>query len=125
MDLLINAGGVYCVVLIVFHVLFWKIFRWDKELRKLNHLNRAIMQVLNISLTFVFAIIAYVSFVHASDLLSTTIGRTFLGAIALLWLFRAIQQIVFFKLEHWVSWAFLVFFLAGAVIYGIPFAYHT
>jgi len=120
MDALIKAGGVYCTALVVFHILFWKIFHWDRELPKLNRLNRAIMQVLNISLTFVFLIIAYVSFVHTSELLATPLGHTLLGAIALFWLFRAVQQIVFFKLEHWVSWVFLVFFLGGAAIYGLP-----
>lgn len=125
MIVLIKVGGAYCVALIVFHAFFWKIFNWAEELKKLNDLNRAIMQVLNISLTFLFAIIAYISFRHADELLTTALGHTLLGAIAMLWLFRAAQQVVFFKLKHWVSWAFLLFFLAGGAIYGIPFVYHT
>ncbi len=123
METLVRIGGVYCVALILFHLSFWKIFAWAEQLPRLSKLNQAIMQVLNLSLAFVFGILAYLSFAHADELLNTALGRVFLGAFALFWLFRSVLQIVFFKLEHWGSWAFLAFFLGGAVIYGLPVVY--
>ena len=120
MEILIKAGGVYCVVLVIFHLFFRKIFNWDGELIKLNRLNRALIPVLNLSLTFAFIVFAYVSFVHTEELLTTPLGRSLLLLISLFWLFRAIQQIVFFKLEHRLSWAFFVYFLTGSVLYGLP-----
>lgn len=123
MELLMYVGGVYCVALILFHLLFPKIFAWGEQLPRLNTLNRAIMQVLNLSLTFVFGILAYLSFAHADELLHTQMGRVVLGALALFWLFRSVLQVVFFKLDHWGSWAFLAFFFSGALIYGVPVVY--
>lgn len=120
MEWVIKAGGVYCIMLIIFHLLFWNIFHWNTELPKLNSLNRSIMQVLNISLTFVFAIFAYVSLTHSDALLTTPLGRALLVLIALFWFLRAVQQIIFFKLQHRLSWGFLFFFLLGAVIYAVP-----
>jgi len=120
MELLIKAGGIYCLLLVMFHLLFWKLFNWSKELPRLSPLNQAIMQVLNLSLTLVFVIFAYISLFHTEALLVSALGRALLGLMALFWLFRGIQQIVFFKLEHWLSWVFLVFFLSGTVIYSIP-----
>ena len=123
MERLLYVGGVYCIALILFHLSFWKIFAWAEQLPRLNRLNQAIMQVLNLSLTFVFGILAYLSFAHADALLNTELGRVFLGAFALFWLFRSVLQVVFFKLEHWGSWAFLAWFLIGALIYGVPVIY--
>jgi hypothetical protein len=83
------------------------------------------MQVLNLSLTFAFAIFGYVSLVHTTELLVTPLGRSLLVLIVLFWLARAVEQVVFFKLKHWGSIAFLFVFLTGASLYGIPAAYAT
>lgn len=120
MEVLVNVGGVYCIALVVFHLLFWRIFKWPEELPRLSSLNQAIMQVLNLSLTFVFVIFANLSIFHADELLHTGLGRSILGLISIFWLLRATQQVVFFRLKHWISWAFLVWFIIGALIYGVP-----
>jgi len=100
METLIIAGGFYNIGLVVFHLLFWRIFNWDSDLRDVSALNSAIMQVLNISLILVFAIFSYVSLVYTTELLTSDLGRTLLILMALFWLARSIQQIVFFKLHH-------------------------
>jgi hypothetical protein len=123
MDTLIKTGGFYCIALIIFHLLFWKIFNWREELPRLNRLNRATLQVLNLSITFVFLLFAYLSLVHTNELLTTPLGRSLCGLIAAFWLFRAAQQIVFYQLKHWVSWSFLGLFLLGAALYGMPVFY--
>lgn len=78
------------------------------------------MQVLNISITIIFLIFSYVSFVHTEELIQTPLGNTLLILLAAFWLARAVQQVVFFKLARWGSWAFMIFFLFGALLYGIP-----
>jgi len=100
MEILIKAGGVYTIGLVVFHLMFWRIFDWDRELRKLSFINRATMQVLNISLMLVFVIFSYISLVHSIALLTSSLGQALLMLMTLFWLARAIQQILFFKLHH-------------------------
>ncbi len=119
-EIFIIAGGVYSVVLIIFHVLFWKIFKWPETLGTLNNLNKATIQVLNISITFIFFIFAYVSFVHTHELLNTQLGNSLLVLISCLWLFRAVQQVFFYKLKHKASVGLTIFFLIGAFLYGMP-----
>ena len=119
-EILIIAGGVYTVALIIFHVLFWRIFKWPETLRSLSYINKATMQVLNISITFVFFIFAYISFVHTHELLNTQLGKSLLVLISCLWLFRAAQQIVFYKLKYKASAGLTFFFLIGALLYGVP-----
>ncbi len=54
MELLIKLGGIYYIILIVFHLLFWRIFNWQEDLRSVSFINRSTMQVMNIFLIFVF-----------------------------------------------------------------------
>ena len=123
METFIIAGGFYTIGLIVFHLLFWRIFDWEQDLKRISILNRATMQVLNISLTFCFIIFSYISLVHTAELLTSSLGHSLLLLIALFWLARAIQQIVFYRLRHWASWAFLLLFLSGSLLYAIPALY--
>ncbi|NQT62328.1 MAG: hypothetical protein HQ556_05155 [Candidatus Marinimicrobia bacterium] len=125
MEVLIKLGGIYNIVLVIFHLLFWRIFDWKNDLRNLSFLNRAIMQVLNLSLSFVFIIFSYISLAHTNELLSTALGHSLLILMTLFWVARSIEQIVFFKLKHWGSVAFLAFFLVGAVLYAIPAIFYT
>ncbi len=119
-EVLVVLGGVYTVLLIIFHVLFWRIFKWPETLMSLSVVNRSTMQVLNISITFIFFIFAYVSFAHTDELLNTRLGHSLLSLIACLWLFRAVQQVIFYKLKDRASLALTFCFLLGAVLYGIP-----
>jgi hypothetical protein len=119
-ETLIIAGGVYSIVLIIFHVMFWRIFKWPESLNSLNHINKATIQVLNISITFIFFIFAYISLAHTHELLTTQLGKSLLVLISALWLFRAAQQVVFYKLKHKASVGLTFFFLIGAFLYGIP-----
>ncbi len=117
---LIIAGGVYNLALIVFHLMFWRIFNWPETIATLNHVNKAMIQVLNLSITFIFFIFSYISFFHTQELLNTSLGNSLLLLMSALWLFRAGQQILFYKLKHKVSLAFTFFFIIGAVLYGVP-----
>ncbi len=117
---LIIAGGIYHSVLIIFHLLFWRLFNWTKSLKQLNVVNQATMQVLNISITFIFFIFSYISFFHTQELLNTELGNSLLVLISILWLFRAVQQIIFYTLKHKSSIALAFYFLIGAGLYGIP-----
>ena len=124
METLIKAGGFYNIILVIFHLFFWRIFNWEQDLRSVSSLNRSIMPVVNLSLTFVFVIFAYISLVHSTELLTSPLGNSLLILIALFWLIRSLLQVIFFKLDHWLSSAFLCYFLAGAALYGIPATYN-
>ena len=122
MESLIRIGGIYNIGLILFHLSFWRIFSWNEELDRVSFLNRAVMQVLNISLMFAFAIFAYISLVHTNELIHSPLGNSLLVLMALFWLARSVQQIVFYKLRHWLSWLFLLLFMTGFLLYAIPAA---
>ena len=118
-DVLLLIGAIYNLAFIVFHLLFWRIFDWRNDLVSLTATNRAIMQVLNLSLSFAFIIFGTLSFLFPQQMVETELGRALTGMIAAFWLLRAFEQIVFFKLKHWLSQLFTLVFLVGAGLYGL------
>ena len=115
--ILLKIGGCYNLAFAAFHLFFWRIFDWKRDLASLSFLNRAIMQVLNLCLTFVFVAFGYLSLAHGGEMLGSPLGRALIFLIGLFWLLRALQQAIFFRLRKPLSWAFLFVFLAGAGVY--------
>jgi len=116
----IYLGGIFNLVFAVFHLSFWRIFNWQKDLKDIRFVNRAIMQILNLCLTFVFFIFAYLSFSFTFDLLITRLGHSILISISLFWFMRAFMQIAFFGLKNKLSTILFVLFLCGGFIYMYP-----
>ena len=119
MKTLIYIGGVYCLVFAIFHLAFWKLFDWKNELPKLKPVNRGVMQVLNLRLTYVFLVVAFISFFFADDLISTKLGNVILGAVSIFALMRAIEQPIFWKFDK-ISAVFFLILLIGAGIFAVP-----
>jgi hypothetical protein len=119
MKTLIYIGGVYCLAFAVFHLAFWKLFDWKNELPKLKSVNRGVMQVLNIRLTYVFFVVAFLSFFFADELINTKLGNVILGSISIFALMRAIEQLIFWRIEKF-GIAFFFVLLIGAGIFAAP-----
>ena len=113
-------GGVFNIAFAVFQVLFWRLFDWKRDLAFLSFINRQVMQILNLCLTFAFLIFAYVSLAHTAELLGTDLGRALLLLISVFWFLRAAEQVIYFHLKHALSVAFFASFLVGRSLYGYP-----
>ena len=111
------VGGLFNLAFFIFHLFFWKIFKWREDLHKLLPINRAVMQVLNICLMFVFLIFAYVSLFYIDEMRTTSLGLSLILLIAIFWGLRAIMQLIFFSRTRLMSYVFFVIFAAGCLIY--------
>ncbi|MDH3528685.1 MAG: hypothetical protein OEQ28_03900 [Acidobacteriota bacterium] len=120
MKILLVMGGFFTLAFFVFHALFWKLFNWNEDLKTLSPLNRGVMQILNLCLMVVFLVFGLLSIFHPDEMLSTALGAGLLSGIAGLWFFRAILQIVFFKLKSRISIMFFWLFLLGGLLYAVP-----
>lgn len=118
--ILITIGGIFNLTFAIFHLFFWKLFDWRNDLKSLSSINQNVMQILNLCLTFVFLVFAYISLFHTDELLSTALGTTLLALIAIFWFLRALEQIYFFGLKTLVSTLFFVAFLLGTALYALP-----
>jgi hypothetical protein len=117
---LILAGGIFNIGFAVFHLLFWKVFHWKEDLAFLTSVNRSIMQILNLCLILLFLVMAYVSFFHTQEMLSTPLGNTLLAAFSLFWLLRMVEQIAFFRTRQTASLIITLVFFGGCCLYALP-----
>jgi hypothetical protein len=92
---LVIAGGVINLLFVIFHLLFWELFKWPASLSGLDKRQAAIMQVLNIHLTIALALFALVSLVFPRELLTVPLGRCITIFIAGFWFLRAFNQYLF------------------------------
>ncbi len=112
------AAAGYNLALTVFHLGFWRIFRWRDQLSRVNPVNRGVMQVMNCMLIFVFGFMAILQAAYAAEFTGTALGRAMLMFMAGFWLVRAILQPVLFTRSSAVSWIFCLIFLIGAGLHG-------
>jgi len=117
---LIFIGGFFHFGFVVFHLFFWKIFKWKKDLKSLLPVNRAVMQIMNICLIFMFFLIGSISLFHSNELLTENLGRVFLISVSGFWFLRLILQFIYFGLRKSLSVILSILFLIGSVIYIIP-----
>lgn len=110
------AAGVFHVTLGVFHLGFWKLFGWREELPKLSMVNRGVVPVLNIMLSYVFFATALVQLFHPELWAGAKLGRAALALIAVFWLLRAVLQPIFWPRTA-LSWTFCGVFLLGAALH--------
>jgi len=117
-SILLLTGGLYSLAFAVFHMLFWRVFRWKADLQRLIPVNRAIIQVLNLRLIYVFLVMGLATVLFPVALLSTEFGMFILGAVSLFWFMRAIEQIIFFGLHSVASIALFWVFLIGSGLFA-------
>jgi hypothetical protein len=114
------AGGIFNLGFAVFHLFFWRLFDWRKDLASLTAVNRSVMQILNLCLTFLLFVMAYVSLFLRQHMLSTDLGKTLLISVALFWFLRMLEQIFMFEPRNRLSAIFTLIFLLGSVLYILP-----
>jgi hypothetical protein len=118
---MIKILAIYNLGFGIFHLFFWRILRWDEQLKKVSPNNRAVVQTLNICLTFMFFLIAYCFFIYTIEIESTDLGRTLLIGIGLFWLIRAILQIYLFKMKARIHKFLFLLFVVGVLLHIAPF----
>jgi len=131
---LIIFGGFFHLGFVVFHLFFWRLFKWKparrseyfsaleggKDLSSLNFINRAVMQILNLCLIFVFLAAGLISIFYAHDLISTSLGKVLIISISVFWFIRLIEQIIFFGLKKKLSVILSALFALGSIVYIVP-----
>lgn len=118
----IYAAAGYNVALAVFHLGFWRMFRWKEELAKLHPVNRGVMQVMNLMLAAVFLLLAAVQVLNAAELTATPLGRLLMAGVTGLWVLRAVLQPIFWPtVAKATNAAFICLFMLGAGLHALAF----
>jgi hypothetical protein len=115
--LVLWAAAAYNIGFAIFHLLFWRLFRWPDSLHSSGKLNTAITQTLNIMLIYCFAL--YGATLIWAAMASITLPHLVLIAGAGFWLFRAALQPLLFSMRTGPSVCMAVVFLAGAGLHTL------
>lgn len=118
----IYAAAGYNVALALFHLGFWRMFRWSEELPKLHPANRGVLQALNIMLVAFLLLMAGIQVLAPAELATTATGRLLLGGLTACWILRAALQPVFWPtMPKGTNGAFAFLFLIGAGLHALAF----
>ncbi len=119
-------GGVFTLLMALFHCFFPRVFSWQKEYPRLSGANQRIFFTIHLALLLLFFIMAAVTIVCHQEL-SRGRGLAFwlLLGFSLFWFWRAVWQVAYFKPQkgspmafmHWLLTA--VFFILAAA-YLLP-----
>ncbi len=119
-DVIIFICGIHSLFFAIFHIAFWKVFKWKTELKKMNLANRAIMQILNLCLIYFFLFVAFFCFFFTKELYASNFGKVFLCGISLFWLARAIEQLILLRVNKLFVHILTVLFVLGFIIFLLP-----
>ncbi|GIQ70408.1 hypothetical protein DUZ99_19610 [Xylanibacillus composti] len=119
--LVIKMLALYNFAFGIFHLFFWKLLKWEEQLKKVSPVNRAVVQTLNLCLTFMFFLVGYCLYSYPAEIEQTDLGRALLLGIGLFWFIRSILQIYLFNMKERVHKILFVLFVFGAVIHISPF----
>ena len=117
---LVIAGGVACLAIAIYHLMFWRILQWETTLASLSPSNRNVMQIFNVCLILVFIGFGCLAIFHVDELLATRLGSDLLVAIGLFWIARGIQEIYFFGLRRPMSRVNVALCVVLSGLFGIP-----
>jgi hypothetical protein len=118
--LMILLCGIYCCGMAFFHLFFAKLFDWKNDLAKLNVANRAIIQITNLRLIYLFVFVALICFLFPGQLTSTSLGRFFMIGMSVFWFTRTIEQFIYLKINHPMVHLLTYLFLVGAILFLVP-----
>lgn len=119
-EVLILLCGLHSIGFAAFHLAFWKLFDWPQALRQTNVATRAVTQILNLRLIYVFLGVAALCFFLPQELLGTRIGHAILGGMSLFWLGRTIEQFVFLRINRPIVHVLTALFVIGAILFALP-----
>lgn len=119
-ETLIIFCGIHSLSFAIFHAFFWKLFKWKDDLQRTSLASRAIIQIANLRLIYIFLFISFLCFFMTHELLSTSLGKVFLIGISLFWFGRTVEQFIFFKHNNKLVVILTVLFIAGFLLFLLP-----
>lgn len=119
-DLIIYIGGLHSLGFAIFHMFFWKLFKWDTDLEPISKPNKAIIQIANLRLIYIFLFFSFICFFFTKELYSTRLGKAFLVGSSLFWLGRAIEQFIFLNVNHFLIHLLTFLFILGSILFALP-----
>jgi len=124
-ELCIKLGGIFHLICALFHVVSPRIFKWRENLNILPEENKATIKeslyISNICILLFWLILAYIPFFYPHELLTTSMGKSLLTCIIIIWIIRIfILHPIFSDIKKKFSIIRIIFFLSGFLLFLLP-----
>lgn len=119
-NLIVYLCGIHAFGFAIFHLFFWRLFKWKTGLTTISKPNRAILQIANIQLIFLLFFVAIICFLFTQDLHETKLGKAFLIGISIFWFVRTVQQFIFLRINNWMVHTLTILFVIGGLLSALP-----
>ena len=119
-DVIIYLCGIHSLGFAIFHMFFWKLFKWKTDLQRISIINRGILQIANLRLIHLLFFTAFLCFYFTQDLYTTRLGRAFLIGISLFWIGRTIEQFIFIRIQNPLVHLLTALFVLGGIVWILP-----
>jgi hypothetical protein len=120
MDPWMLACALFCFGFAVFHMLFWKLFDWPNELKKVGPATRAITQILNLRMVYVLLAVGVICLSYPHEMRTTPVGRALLVGMGCFWAGRLAEQFIFLRINKMSVHVLSGLFFAGALLFLLP-----
>ncbi|MCX7556920.1 hypothetical protein OS187_08830 [Xanthomonadaceae bacterium JHOS43] len=118
--LLLALCAAHSLLFAAFHLAFWRLFRWRESLPRMKRVDRAILQILNLRLSYVFLGIGGLCLCFPNELVDTALGRTVMLGMTGFWLGRLVEQFVFLRVNHAGVHALSALMVLGTLLFAWP-----
>lgn len=118
--LLLDLCGIYNLAFAIFHLCFWKLFKWKEDFKRNSVGNRAIVQILNIRLIYIFLLMAFICFFYPQQLMETELGLVLLIGFLGFWIGRTVEQFIFLRVKSRMVTILTIVFFIGIIIHLLP-----
>lgn len=119
--LIIKLLSLYYVLFGLFHLFFWRLLNWKEQLIKSSPVNQAVVQTLNICLTFMFFLVGFCLYDYPEEIVGSGLGNALLIGMGLFWIIRAILQLYLFEMKQTIHKVLFVIFGIGIVLHYLPY----
>ncbi len=122
--ILISAGGIFNLLVAIFHVVIGKALKWPESIACLDFMNLSVMYILNNHIALTTFIFFVISFAAQKDLMTTRLGKLMLAGMAAFYLIRSLHEFIYYDLEfifRGFNFLWFIFFAAVGLLYLIPF----
>jgi hypothetical protein len=116
---LLLIGGILNLIFGLLHLSLGKMLNSNEVLSCLSMDMQATVYTLNAHLAFICFVFAYLSLFQRKDMLTTKIGVAITSSIALFWILRAINQVVYYGRSALDTPLWVIICLAVSSVYLI------
>lgn len=117
--ILIRTAGFICLLFMIFHIMFHKMFNWPESLNCLDLNNRSIFLTYHFISILITGFMAFVAIVQVKALLTSNLKYSILGMFAMFYMIRIIAEFTLFGLSS-ISPIILILCAVPLIFFLVP-----